>query len=46
MLAGLVADGITSVADVSHVDRGYEKFVESMQSLGARLDRRNDDTLV
>src|SRR3954463_9540956 len=46
VLAGLVADGVTTVNDVSHVDRGYERFVESMRSLGARLERRTDDTLV
>src|SRR5439155_2558817 len=46
VLAGLRADGTTTVADVSHVDRGYERFVESMRSLGARLERREDDTLV
>jgi UDP-N-acetylglucosamine 1-carboxyvinyltransferase len=46
VLAGLVADGVTSIADVAHVDRGYERFVESMQSLGANIVRRSDDTLV
>jgi UDP-N-acetylglucosamine 1-carboxyvinyltransferase len=46
VLAGLVADGSTSVADVSHVDRGYERFVESLSSLGASITRRADDTLV
>jgi UDP-N-acetylglucosamine 1-carboxyvinyltransferase len=46
VLAGLVADGITSVADVQHVDRGYQQFVESLQGLGAIIVRRVDDTLV
>ena len=46
VLAGLVADGVTTVNDIHHVDRGYERFVESMQALGARLERRTDDTLV
>src|SRR5439155_983422 len=46
VLAGLVADGVTTVGDVQHVDRGYQQFVESMRSLGARLERREDDTLV
>jgi UDP-N-acetylglucosamine 1-carboxyvinyltransferase len=46
VLAGLVADGSTSVADVSHVDRGYERFVESLSALGASITRRADDTLV
>jgi UDP-N-acetylglucosamine 1-carboxyvinyltransferase len=46
VLAGFVADGATTVADVAHVDRGYERFVESMQALGAQIERRRDDTLV
>ena len=46
VLAGLVADGVTTVNDIHHVDRGYVRFVESMQALGARLERRTDDTLV
>jgi len=46
VLAGLVADGVTTISDVHHVDRGYERFVESMQALGARIARRQDDTLV
>lgn len=46
VLAGLVAEGATSVADVSHVDRGYERFVESLNALGAQITRRSDDLLV
>jgi UDP-N-acetylglucosamine 1-carboxyvinyltransferase len=46
VLAGLVADGVTTVADVQHVDRGYERFVESLQGLGANVIRRSDDVLV
>jgi UDP-N-acetylglucosamine 1-carboxyvinyltransferase len=46
VLSGLVADGITSVADVSHVDRGYQRFPEALRGLGATIERRTDDTLV
>ena len=46
VLAGLVAEGTTQVADVHHVDRGYQQFVEDLQHLGARITRRADDTLV
>src|SRR3954452_15515710 len=46
VLAGLMADGVTTISDVHHVDRGYESFVESMRSLGAQIVRRQDDTLV
>jgi len=46
VLSGLVADGTTTVSDVFHVDRGYQQFVEALQSLGAPIVRRVDDTLV
>ncbi len=39
VVAGLVADGVTEVGGVSHVDRGYEAFVPQLASLGARVER-------
>ncbi len=39
VLAGLVADGVTEVSDVHHVDRGYEGFVEKLVALGADVRR-------
>jgi UDP-N-acetylglucosamine 1-carboxyvinyltransferase len=39
VLAGLVADGVTEVFDIEHIDRGYERFEEKLSSLGARIDR-------
>ncbi|MFB7878281.1 UDP-N-acetylglucosamine 1-carboxyvinyltransferase [Nocardia sp. NPDC056064] len=39
VLAGLVADGVTEVHDVFHIDRGYPNFVEQMQALGGRVER-------
>ena len=46
VLAGLVAEGVTTVADAHHVDRGYQEFVEALQGLGAQIRRRVDDVLV
>jgi UDP-N-acetylglucosamine 1-carboxyvinyltransferase len=43
VLAGLVADGETTVYGVSHIDRGYAGFVESLQGLGADIVRDQDD---
>ena len=40
VLAGLVADGITTVVDVQHIDRGFEGFDEQLRSLGADVKRR------
>lgn len=39
VLAGLVADGVTTVADAVHVDRGYERLLENLSCLGARVER-------
>ncbi|GAA3036809.1 UDP-N-acetylglucosamine 1-carboxyvinyltransferase [Actinokineospora globicatena] len=39
VLAGLCADGVTEVWDVFHIDRGYPRFVENMQRLGADVRR-------
>ena len=45
VMAGLVADGVTEVCDVYHVDRGYPAFVEQLRSLGADVTRVVDDVL-
>ena len=42
VLAGLVADGETVVADPYHVDRGYADFLGKLRHLGADLDRVDD----
>ncbi|WP_322766910.1 UDP-N-acetylglucosamine 1-carboxyvinyltransferase [Frankia sp. Cr1] len=39
VLAGLVADGITAVSEVHHIDRGYGGFVEQLRALGADIHR-------
>ncbi|RRF89890.1 MAG: UDP-N-acetylglucosamine 1-carboxyvinyltransferase [Coriobacteriaceae bacterium] len=39
VMAGLVADGVTTVSEIHHIDRGYEKFVDKLQSLGAKAVR-------
>ena len=39
VMAGLVADGVTTVSDIYHIDRGYEGFVEKLASLGAKIER-------
>jgi len=39
VLAGLVADGRTTVLDVHHIDRGYAHFVERLRGLGADVRR-------
>jgi UDP-N-acetylglucosamine 1-carboxyvinyltransferase len=39
VLAGLVAEGVTSVDRIYHIDRGYETIEEKLQQLGARIKR-------
>ena len=39
VLAGLVAEGTTSVDRIYHIDRGYETIEEKLAQLGARIRR-------
>jgi UDP-N-acetylglucosamine 1-carboxyvinyltransferase len=39
VIAGLVADGVTEVAEVHHIDRGYVRFEEQLRTLGAQIER-------
>ncbi|MDZ4654778.1 MAG: UDP-N-acetylglucosamine 1-carboxyvinyltransferase [Coriobacteriia bacterium] len=42
VLAGLVAEGTTRVEDVYHIERGYERFVEKLVSMGADVHLEDD----
>jgi UDP-N-acetylglucosamine 1-carboxyvinyltransferase len=39
VLAGLAAQGVTTVAESQHIDRGYPYFVEMLAELGADVTR-------
>ena len=39
IIAGIVADGITEIYNLDHIDRGYEKIEEKFKSLGAKIER-------
>jgi UDP-N-acetylglucosamine 1-carboxyvinyltransferase len=39
VLAGLVAEGITNVHRIYHLDRGYDDLEGKLQSLGADIRR-------
>lgn len=41
VLAGLVADGTTTVTGVHHIDRGYAGYAQNLQQLGAAVVRRD-----
>jgi len=40
VLAGLVAEGVTVVDRIYHIDRGYESIEEKLQQIGADIRRR------
>ena len=39
VLAGLMAEGVTTVHRIYHLDRGYENLVEKLQACGAQIER-------
>ncbi|HEY1096851.1 MAG TPA: UDP-N-acetylglucosamine 1-carboxyvinyltransferase [Alphaproteobacteria bacterium] len=44
ILAGLVAEGETSVSRIYHLDRGYERLEEKFRLIGADIERVSDDS--
>lgn len=42
IIAAIMADGISEISSIDHVDRGYEKFEEKLISLGASIKRVHD----
>ncbi len=45
VLTALCADEQTTVHDVFHIDRGYPNFVENLQTLGATIERGQEETV-
>lgn len=39
VIAGTVADGITEIYNLEHIDRGYENIEEKFRSIGAKIER-------
>ena len=39
VIAALTAEGYSTVEDIKYIERGYEDFVEKLQSLGADIER-------
>ncbi len=42
VIAGLMADGVTEISRLYHLDRGYEDFVEKLAGVGAVLRREKE----
>lgn len=45
IIAGLRSEGITYVSELKYLDRGYYKFHEKLQALGANIARRDDQVV-
>ena len=43
ILAGLVAEGETTISRIYHIDRGYERIEEKLTSLGAEIERIREE---
>lgn len=43
VIAGLAAEGETTVRRLYHLDRGYERLEEKLQLVGADIERVGDD---
>jgi UDP-N-acetylglucosamine 1-carboxyvinyltransferase len=43
IIAGLKADGYTRVTELKHLDRGYLNFHQKLSSLGADIERVNEE---
>lgn len=39
MIAALMAEGVTEIEDIYHIERGYENVLEKFNSLGANIKR-------
>lgn len=39
VIAALVADDYSTISDIKYIQRGYEKFEEKLQALGAHIER-------
>jgi len=39
IMAGIVANGVTEVYNIHHIDRGYENIEEKLRKLGAKITR-------
>lgn len=43
VIAGLAADGYTTVREIGYIERGYERFEEKLQDLGGRIRKVDSD---
>lgn len=46
VVAGLMAEGTSTIENLHHVDRGYENFEEKIRLLGGKIERYVDNSTV
>ncbi len=44
VLAGLCAEGVTTITDVKYIERGYERLDERLRAVGAKIERQVIET--
>lgn len=42
ILAGLIAEGVTEIGDIHHIDRGYVEIEKKLKNLGAKIERAEE----
>lgn len=42
LIAGLAADGVTTIGNIRQIDRGYERIDDRLRAVGARITREDD----
>lgn len=42
VIAALAADGVSTIHNISQIDRGYEQLEQRLQGLGARIERHSE----
>lgn len=45
VIAGLAAEGMTTVRGLNHLDRGYDNIEAKLRGLGAKIQRGQEDTV-
>ena len=44
VLAGLAAEGTTTISRIYHLDRGYSRLEDQLNELGAEIERFDEDS--
>ena len=42
LIAALSADGVSQIANIEQIDRGYERIEQRLRDLGAHIERKEE----